>query len=185
MKLHSLTRQQFKITYNRIEADVFFFIDQTPFILAFGIVHTSCYFEIQVFKGFQAKNFQPTEIYKKICNAFDIKFDRSHTFTIVDFLTAINRKIPQNVHYTTNALPQSIAKYRRDIEESDKIYFLKFVSHINDGKHVTMENLRKTRILMGEQAYQRCKSENISTCWTDDKHCDHYHDMRGEEGRSS
>lgn len=174
MKTTQQTRQQFQITYNSVVADVFFFIDKTPFILAFGIVATQAYFELQVTTGFNVVSLFDNETYDLIIKEFHIQYKPDHKFRPSDFLEAINLKLPKHVSETKPVEPKHIAKYHRDIEEADKIYFCGFINQSKFGRHVSSQNLYKTHVLMGEEAYRRCLLEGISTKWTDKQGADRY-----------
>lgn len=52
-------------------------------------------------------------------------------------------------------------------EEADKRDFVGW-RHDGDAKHVTRENLAKTRDLLGPVAYDLCRRVNASRCWTND-----------------
>lgn len=162
------TRQEFDFEYNGVNADVFFFIDKKPFILAFGIKLTQAYFELEVKPGFEVETLFSHKIYDLITKEFHINYDPNHKYSPFDFLRYVNDKIPHHIKETRAAEPRLIAHYHRDIEEADKIYFCGFINHRAEGRHVSSENLRKTRLLMGEDAYQRCLAENISTKWTNE-----------------
>lgn len=150
MRVKHALRQQFQIEYNGVLADTLFFIDQTPFILAFGIIGTTDYFELQMQTGFNIAVPFSDEVYHEIIKAFNIKYDPTHTFRPTDFLKAINKKMPQHLTGTKPATPPSIAKYRRnDITEADKIYFCGFINERKFGKATSSKNLKKTLILMG------------------------------------
>ncbi len=174
MRAKQEPRQQFQIVYNGVIADTFFFIDQTPFVLAFGIIMTGAYFELQVQPGFNVTIPFSKKIYNMIIREFHIKYDPNHKYSPFDFLKAINKKIPQHITSTRPVEPRHIAKYRRDIEESNKVYFCGFANQKKYGRHVSQKNLHKTRTLMGEEAYRRCLHEGISTKWTDMEGADRY-----------
>lgn len=165
MRKSNQFRQQFDFTYNEITADVMFLIDQTPFILLFGIKNTREYFEIEMKEGFRVPNYLDPMTFNLIKRIFKIKYDPQHIYKPADFWNAFNSKIPKHVCKTKPAVPSSIAYYRKDVEESNKIYFCGFKDNNKLGQRV--RNLEKTRKLMGEKAYQRCKKENLSTRWTD------------------
>ncbi|MEH7231582.1 DUF6037 family protein, partial [Bacillus safensis] len=65
-------------------------------------------------------------------------------------------------------VPADIAPYRKIVEEENKIYFYKWITHDGIKSNATTENLEKTRLLIGEEAYRTCKERNISSGWTDD-----------------
>lgn len=176
MKNLGLLRQQFDFEYNGVMADVFFFIDQQPFILAFGIKLTQSYFELEIHPGFEVHTPFSRKLYNLIIHEFNIHFSPSHKYSPFDFLNAFNNKIPQHLKDTQTIEPYHIANYRRDIEEADKIYFCGFINHSKN--HASPENLKKTRLLMGEEAYKRCLDENISTKWTDEIGKDRYKEWK-------
>lgn len=182
MKAAGLSRQQFDFEYNEVEADTFFFIDQNPFILAFGLKLTRTYFEIEIeSKNLQTADFFTPELYKTICREFHIKYDPNHTYKPIDFLKAINKEVPQHVKNTRKTKPSNMIRYHRDVDEAEKIYFCGFLDNNKAGTKV--RNLEKTRLLMGEKAYITCKQENLSTKWTDDPKKDkynHWEELRPE-----
>ena len=68
------------------------------------------------------------------------------------FFEAFNNGIPQYVNSKNKVRPIDIAKYRRDVEESDKIFFFGWIDHEknkienkNYKGNVQKGNLDKTR----------------------------------------
>lgn len=175
---NNLTRQQFDFEYNGVVADVFFFIDQNPFILAFGIKLTQAYFELEMKSGFEIKTSFSNEIYNLIIHEFHIQYDPTHKYHPFDFLNIVNSKIPQHIKGTHTVEPCDVAIYHRDVEEANRKYFVGFVNHSGNGRHVRRKNLEKTWKFMGYEAYQRCLQENISTKWTDEIGKDKFKEWR-------
>ncbi|WP_269919649.1 DUF6037 family protein [Mycobacterium sp. Z3061] len=56
--------------------------------------------------------------------------------------------------------------YRKNVEEANKIYFVRWLDNNKTGKRVSAENLEKTRKLLSYEAYLMCKTRNISSCWS-------------------
>ncbi|MEA4848342.1 MAG: hypothetical protein VB106_14020 [Clostridiaceae bacterium] len=52
MRKEKLYRQRFDFEYNKVKADVFFLIDDSPYILLFGVKTKNIYFEIEMYNGF-------------------------------------------------------------------------------------------------------------------------------------
>lgn len=52
MRRLSLKRYRFGFRYNNVAFDVFFFIDENPYKLMFGVKAENFYFEVDVKKGF-------------------------------------------------------------------------------------------------------------------------------------
>lgn len=57
--------------------------------------------------------------------------------------------------------------YRRNVEESDKVYWCGWRRNAPDQKQ-TMRNYHKTSRWLGKTIADECRTCNISTCWTDD-----------------
>lgn len=105
--------------------------------------------------------------------AFNIQSGQYHIFGPIDLFAAFNNQIPQKLSTTKKARPSDLIRYKKDVEEADKAYFWRFRNN-NENEHVSEKNPEKTRLFMGEEAYERCKKENISTQWTDDPTKDNY-----------
>lgn len=83
-------------------------------------------------------------------------------------LREIDAKLPYTVTANDKATPADVAKVVRDVDEADKVHFLRFIPHTQDsGRHVTAANLAKTRRLIGQHAHDWCQRPNISTGWSD------------------
>ena len=172
MKQSEQLRQQFEFSYNGVTADVIFLIDQSPFVLIFGIKSSGEYFEIKIKEGFRVPDFFDPDTFEKVLRIFKIRYDPNHVYRPADFWEAFSSKIPQHARLTKKVTPSSIIHYRRNVEEADKTYFVGFRDNNKLGCQV--RNLDKTRKLMGEEAYARCKEENLSTRWTDEQGKDRF-----------
>ncbi|WP_028401076.1 DUF6037 family protein [Ectobacillus panaciterrae] len=168
MKDQGLNRYKFDFIFNKVHFDVFFFIDESPFKLMFGVKMKNFYFEIDLHKGFKINTYLG-EKYGELCKVLGLEYDPNSSFKSSYFFQEFNQKIPSNAHRNSYPKPYEVALYRRDVEEADKIYFWGWLSHETTGKNVRPENLEKTRILLGVDAYEACKRNNISSKWTDDK----------------
>lgn len=85
-----------------------------------------------------------------------------------DFLREIDAKLPHTVTAGDKATPADVVRVVRDVEDADKVHFVRFIPHARDGqRHVTEANLAKTRKLMGQHIHDWCQRNNVSTGWTD------------------
>lgn len=180
MKYRNERRVQFDFEYNKVKADAFFFIDCAPYILALGVKGTQYYFEFEI-KGFCIDAYiQPEDNFEKFKKAFQIGANPQSKgqFSTIQFFKYINDTFPQDFKERSAkpARPQTIARYHSNIEESDRIYFIGFRDNNKRNSHV--RNLDKTLRLMGEEAYERCKRENLSTCWGDNPNIDNFDNWR-------
>lgn len=169
MKRQNIDRYRFTYTYGDGTFDVFFFIDEAPFILLFGARGKNFSFEIEVKKGFRIEVHFDKDIYYKLIDFLKIKSSSKTPFNPGRFFVDFNKHIPKTANVNNIPKPQQIIVYRNDIEEADKLYFLKWRDNTIRGEKVSEENLHKTRKILGHQAYKICKSKNLSSCWTDDE----------------
>lgn len=176
MRRKNIDRYKFCFNYAKVDFDVIFFIDESPFILMLGIVRTRFYFEVQVNPGYQIVPLFDEKVYKELVKLLEFDNIVNSPFKPIYFFEALNKVIPKYADLRNSPKPSEIAKYYRDIEEADKKYFWGWIDHEKNRKenecykgNVTPDNLRKTRKLLGYEAYMRCKEKNISSRWTDDR----------------
>ncbi|MCM3441558.1 DUF6037 family protein (plasmid) [Metabacillus halosaccharovorans] len=164
MKRQGINRYKFDFIYKSVKFDVFYFIDEIPNKLAFGIKVHNYYFETPVKKDFEIKAF--IHEYNKFCKIMGFKYDPDNRYKATYFFEELNNKIPQNAMILNVPKPSQIAVYRNNIEESSKVYFVKWRDNTKAGHKVSHENLEKTRLLLSFEAYLMCKEKNISSCWS-------------------
>lgn len=167
MKRDGEMRSKIEYKHGIVTFDVLFLIDETPFSLMFGAKGHNVSFEFKVGQGFAVNPTIPNDVYRALCNALGLVFDRENPFRISSFLQDFSNSVPHLLGTRTKAKPQDVARHRRYVEESDKIYFCGWRDNTKRSEHVTAKNLQKTRELLGEAVYLSCKARNISTCWTD------------------
>jgi len=84
------------------------------------------------------------------------------------FLQEIDAKLPHMVSARDKATPADVVRVVRDVEDADKVHFVRFIPHARDGqRHVTEANLAKPRRLRGQAVHAWCLRNNVSTGWTD------------------
>lgn len=167
MKRDGELRSKIEYRNGKVTFDVLFLIDETPFSLMFGAKGNNVSFEFKVGPGFTVTPIIPNEVYRALCRALGLTFDRENPFRISRFLEDFSANVPNLLGTKTKAKPQDVARHRRHVEESDKIYFCGWRDNTKRSENVTPKNLQKTRELLGEAIYLSCKARNISTCWTD------------------
>ena len=140
----------------------------------FGVKLNNKYFEVEIRKGFEIEAKFEEDVYNMLIQLFEFSDRAWEPFRPIHFFNALNTVIPNKLKKQNEYRPSTCARYHREIEEADRIYFIGWICH-NDlrqknsdyDKNVTPENLEKTRKLLSEKAYIRCKDENISSKWTD------------------
>ena len=163
MGLKKVKQDKFAFTYNNVKFDVIILIDREPFEVLFGVVDENYFFALKLFKGYELENLSD-EVFYKLCDILKLKPSKED-FNSHKFLKYFAKHIPQK--YSGKKIePEEIAIHKKGfINESDKIYFKGWLTHIRDGRNV--RNLEKTKALLGDEAYEYCKKHNISSCWSD------------------
>ena len=169
MNAQNIDRYHFDYKAGKATFDVFFFIDSSPYLLLFGVKAENFSFELDVQSGFVIDTKIDNDVYKRLCKILGLKFDPERPFSTWHFFKEFNSKIPLIANASNSVKPQDIAPYQLVAEEADKIYFARWRDNSKWGTKVKDINLEKTRKLLGEKAYIRCKQKNISSCWSDKK----------------
>lgn len=161
MRAQKRARDQFNFTYNKLEFDVIFLVDRTPFELLVGVKKRQFAFALQLERNFYTNI--PNEIYYQLCRLLDLNYDKNK-FSSSVFLQYIDEHTPEKCRKKM-VEPHEIAYYKRDIPESDKKYFCGWNDHLADGRRA--RNFDKTRALLGDAVADFCLRNNISSMWTD------------------
>lgn len=164
----AVDRCRFRFRLHAGEFDVFFFVDGNPYVLALGAIGHNFYFEIKIDpRTYETPAVFDKEDYYSLCKILGLRRNPENKFTPSAFLQHLNDAIDGVEFYPVT--PRDLSPYRRDVEESAKIWFCGWLDNTTTGHHVTIANLTKTRRWLGEKAYLRCKEKNISSRWTDDQ----------------
>ncbi|MFR4162062.1 MAG: DUF6037 family protein [Paraclostridium sordellii] len=170
MKQERINRCKFIFKYNNTVFDVFFFIDEVPFKLALGVRVKNFYLELDVKRGSEVNPYiNDRKKYRELISVLELSYNSQTPFSPIYLFSKLNESIPKSIASTTKWKPQDTAQYKRDVEEADKIYFCGWVDNNLVNKKVREQNLKKTKEILGLQAYEMCKSKNISSKWTDRK----------------
>jgi len=84
------------------------------------------------------------------------------------FLQQIDANLPTHARQQDRAWPSDVMRFRRHVEEADRVHLCGWRDNNAYGTKVTPENLAKTRAWIDEATYRWCQQHNISTRWTDD-----------------
>lgn len=162
MRHNNVKQDKFSFTYNNVEFDIVVLIEREPFELLFGIIDYNFSFTLNLYKGYKLE-YIPDDVFWKLCRILNLRPGKEG-LTSFKFLKFFSERIPKKYSGKT-IQPHQIAVYKKDIPDSEKIYFKGWRTHISDGR--TAQNFDKTRALLGDKAYDFCKENNISSCWSD------------------
>lgn len=168
MKDQNIDRIMFNFDFRNLRFSVIYIAEEFPHELLFGCVAHNLTIIITVDKDFRISTY--IDNYQQLLNALQLKFDPDKKFTPSVLFEAFDETTPTSTAGLKRPTISDIAINRRDVEESEKIYFLKWRSHNGIDSRPTQKNLEKTRKICGLAAYDFCRRHNISSCWTDQKH---------------
>ncbi|WP_366345979.1 DUF6037 family protein [Paenibacillus amylolyticus] len=168
MKNSKIERYKIQFTFNNVSFDVFFFIDENPYLLVFGVKAVNFYFEVKVKPGFSIDTFLPKDIHTRLMAMLNLKYDPNSSFKLNYFFEEFNKKIPQKVVLSNQPKSNEVGCFRKNVEENDKVYFLGWRDNQTRNENVSFKNLMKTKALLGNTAYERSRQKNFSSRWTED-----------------
>ncbi|MGL6235591.1 MAG: DUF6037 family protein [Segniliparus sp.] len=145
---------------------VVFFIDCEPFQLLLVARVGSFKTVLEMRPGFKVIPWieEAKELYA-LYDALGIR-PGDKEFGLRKFLGELDARVPRTAAQTRDPDPDHVAKARPDVDEADKIYFMRFMKN-PDGHWPTAANLEKTRKLLGEKIHRACRERRISSCWSD------------------
>lgn len=153
---------KFRFIYNKVEFEVIVLIDRSPFELLFGVIGYNYSFELKLYEGYELQEL-PDSVFFELCKILKLKPGKE-SLTSYKFLKYFAKKIPKK-YSKIQVQPDEIAIYKRNnIPEADKIYFCGWKIFSGCGRNA--KNFEKTKELLGDEAYEFCIKNNISSCWT-------------------
>lgn len=81
MRAQKLDRIRFDYRHGRVSFDVFFFIDESPYLLLFGARGYNVAFEVEVRPGFEIDPRLDNADFRALCNALGLVFNPDNRFS--------------------------------------------------------------------------------------------------------
>lgn len=167
MKAVSMQRVRFRIEHNHLVFEGVFLTDLRPYELALACLEHDFVLFFTVNQNYEISAYLGDK-YSLLAKALGTGAGSGNKLISSDFLREIDAKLPHRVGNADRAERVDVVRVYRDVEESEKVYFVRFIPHDKEGRrHVTIGNLEKTRRLMGQDTYDWCRINNVSTGWTD------------------
>ncbi len=163
MNKNNIDKEHYTFVYNKLKFDVILSILNTGYEILIAI-HThnwGCVLSMNEYYWIEI----PNEIYFSLCDVLKLSWNKDH-FNSSKFLQLLSEKSPkhsncQGVQYTT--LRQYLPY--RHVDEEDKIYFCGWNDHKKDKRNA--QNYDKTEFFFGKTVADYCRSNNISSMWSD------------------
>lgn len=153
----------FPFTKNKIEFDVFFDIEKTPFRLGFLVIKSNFQLWLNVTRGFNISTVLDREDYKRLKDLLGLKYDPANPFSTTSFFEEFNKKIPAVIPVINSEHRKQLILYSYSIEERDRLFYAGLYEwdKLGSDKKRSLENLEKTRLLLPE-LYNQIKDRNVS-----------------------
>lgn len=164
MRHKGKTQEKFSFKIKHITFEVIFLIDRSPFELLIGVVGEQLAFTLEMGTGFKVP-FLPDDVFRTIRDLLKLN-PSGESFTSFKFLRELDSSSPACCT-TYRVQPHEVARYKSDIPDEKKIYFIGWNDHQLDKRHA--QNFAKTRKLMGDDVADFCEAHNISSRWSDKK----------------
>lgn len=164
MRHKGKTQEKFSFKIKHITFEVIFLIERSPFELLIGVVGEQLAFTLEMGTGFKVP-FLPDDVFRTIRDLLRLN-PSGEPFTSFKFLRELDSSSPACCT-TYRVHPHEVARYKSDIPDENKIYFIGWNDHQLDKKDA--KNFPKTRKLMGDDVADFCEAHNISSRWSDKK----------------
>jgi len=170
MQTQQITRYKFRYEINYLKFDCLFFTDIRPFELVMGCRGQNFAIFLDVHPGFNIRPYiEPKDTYSALSKALRTHERSDGKLIPGEFFQAFNERIPTIANPYNTVGNEDVVRYYSDIEEADKIYFCGWLDNNQQGHRVTESNLYKTKLLLGQRAFDFSQRRNHSTRWTHEK----------------
>lgn len=168
MKAQSLEMQQFPLKLAMVTFDCLFSTREAPFILTLTSQGSaSKFFKFEVHRGFVVADYLG-DMYYDLVTILRVDGNTGKPLIPKNFFAELDSLIPRSgsIHRVPSC--KEIIKLRPDItEDRNKSNFDGWIYWSEESKKSpTQENLKKTLILLGREAYKHSKQHNASSSWT-------------------
>lgn len=169
MRAEDITQQKFSYQIdNRVNFEVLFSVRTEPYVLALIEKRTALFIKLDIHRGYFVDSLFDRDVYYSLIRLLKINGESIRNFKPRNFLEELDQKIPTKAKGKSIPSPTEVAAIRKDLLESDKPYFLTWRRNYLQKAHVSKENLKKTREILGEKAAEFSREQNVSSCWTAD-----------------
>lgn len=160
--------QQFQITTGATSFDGLFSIRESPFVFALtsrGL--NPKFFKFEVTTGYWIKPYFGDQ-YGELAAVLNTGANTGAKLIPAVFLEQLNNALPTSAKPERNPSPQRIIELRQDItEDRERPYFDTWVLwRSKDRKGPSSDNLCKTLLLLGREAYKHSLAIKASTRWS-------------------
>ncbi|MDD1795112.1 DUF6037 family protein [Enterovibrio sp. ZSDZ42] len=160
--------QQFQVKTGSASFDCLFSTRDAPFVLTLTSRGASPkFFRFDVVGGYKIKPYFG-EDYSELAALLNSGANTGQKLIPRNFLEQLNSAIPSKANEKNVPPPQEIIRLRPDItEQRDRPYFDTWMYWTQEsGRHPSTENLEKTKLVLGRDAWEYSKEMNASSKWS-------------------
>ena len=168
MKQQGMIKTKFEFKFRKLTFSVIYIAEKLPYELLFGCRAQNLFFVVKVEQGFMVDTYLGNA-YRTLCQALELKPNPDNKFSSNVFFKDFSTIIPINTSPNNIPTITEIALNSRDVEDSQKVYFLGWLSHDGVQSKPSEANLLKTKRICGQATYDICRRNYISSRWTDIK----------------
>jgi len=164
-----IDQYRFRIDVDRLSYDCIFVATREPFELGLACLEHSFTLLFQLDHKFETSGFiSDTRIFNSFSRALKKANDGWPGLRMPVFLLQVDRRIPSQATLTSAPTTESFTPSESQaVNTEHKPYLCGWKLHSpSSGRNVSLENLRKTEELLGQEAGEFCRRHNVSTCWT-------------------
>ena len=163
MKTNNVQHQRFEVKTNSIIFECIF--SAPPFELSMTTKGTKkpTFFLFNVEQGFNINAYFESSQFEALLSLLKTNGNSKNKLQTSEWLKSVASQIPKKISLEPNQA--EICNLRHDLEERDKPYFDSWINW-KKGQKPSKENLLKTRIIIGEKAYQYSQKNNCSSRWS-------------------
>lgn len=161
-------RMRFTVPHPPLTFEGIFLADKLPYQLGLACIAHNFTLLFDVDKQYNITAYIHDQATLDQLKAALFQGKRGTPLRVNQFLAAIDASLPTAARKSDRAQPKDVMRFRRNVEEANKVYLCGWRDNNVYGTNVTAGNLDKTRAWLDEATYFWCKQHNISTRWTDD-----------------
>lgn len=166
MTRQSIAKCKFDFQFRTLNFAVIYLAESFPYTVLFGCRAHNLFFVLDVRADYIISAYLG-ENYERLLDALRLRPDPSNPFSPRVFFEAFDEATPLQVSLTIAPTLYDVAALSRDIDAAHKVYFIGWAAHDGIASRPTERNLEKTRRICGENAHRVCRTNNISSRWTD------------------
>ena len=163
MVTSKIQHQKFRVTTGAVAFECLFSAPPFQLSLTSRGSQRPEFFLFKILPGYRIKTLINSDDFKRLMALLKTHGQSNSKFSSLEWFTQISCQVPQII--TKEPTPKEICTLRNDLEEPEKPYWDTWIQW-TDGRKPSKNNLQKTRLLLGDEAYRYSLKMGFSTKWS-------------------